>query len=333
MARSRADVVRWICALLLADMDQDSLREYLERRLGRELAHRRMEVERAHEAQVFGQGLNWFHPENLALSPNLIKAALVCTGLYRRGLENARKVRVTSNSVLSARLPAPFDGFTLLHLSDLHLDLSEDITDQITALVEGCAYDACVLTGDYRARTSGPHDAAVAGMKRLRRILRGPVLAVLGNHDSVAMLPAMERLGIRVLMNESERIERGGAGIVIAGVDDAHFFRADDIEMAVSGRGQSDYSILLSHTPEIYESAVRAGFDLMLSGHTHGGQICLPGQIPITLDSDLPRRLGAGAWRHKGMAGYTSRGASCSILPVRFNCPPEITLHTLRAPQ
>jgi len=312
-------------------MNKVALRESLERRLGPERAHRRMAMERDHEAQVFGQGLNWFHPENLALSRHLIKAALVATGLYRRGLENARDVRVTRNVVSSTRLPAPFDGFALLHLSDLHLDLSEGITERILALVEGCAYDACVLTGDYRAGTSGPCDAALAGMKRLRQVLRGPVFAVLGNHDSVAMLPAIEGLGIRVLMNECERVARNGASIVMAGVDDAHFFRADDVEMASSGRGPAEYSILLSHTPEIYRRAVEAGFDLMLSGHTHGGQICLPGQVPVTLDSDLPRRYGAGAWQHKGMAGYTSRGASCSIIPVRFNCPPEITLHTLRA--
>jgi len=311
-------------------MDQPALLEYLERRLGRELAHKRMEIECEHEAQIFGQGLNWFHPENFSLSRRLIKAALVSTGLYRRGLENARAVRVIRNSVASTRLPAPFDGFTLLHLSDLHLDLSEEITQNILALVEGCTYDACVLTGDYRAGTSGPYDAALAGIKRMRQVLRGPVFAVLGNHDSVAMLPGIECLGIRVLMNEFERVERNGASIVVAGVDDAHFFRADDVEKAASGNGEADYSILLSHTPEIYRRASQSGFDLMLSGHTHGGQICLPGQVPVTLDSDLPRRFGAGAWQYKRMTGYTSRGASCSIIPVRFNCPPEITLHTLR---
>src|SRR4029453_13562454 len=89
------------------------------------------------------------------------------------------------------------------------------------------------------------------------------------------------------------------------------------------------FSILLSHTPEIYRQAAHAGFDLLLSGHTHGGQICLPGSIPITLDSVLPRRMGAGAWRYRDMIGYTSVGAGSSIVAVRFNCPPEITLHRL----
>lgn len=308
-------------------MEHHALCDYLERRLGPELAHRRLRIEREHAAQVFGQGLNWFHPENLALSQYLIKAALVSTGLYRRGLENARAIRITRNSVVSAKVPSSFNGYTLLHLSDLHLDLSEDIAQRLLTLVADCNYDACVLTGDYRARTWGSHTAALAGMKRLRQHLRDPIFAVLGNHDSVAMLPAIEALGIRVLMNEFQRIERGAASLAIAGVDDAHFFCTDDVKLAASG--QADYSILLSHTPEIYRIAAQAGFDLMLSGHTHGGQICLPGKVPFTLDSNLPRRFGAGAWRYHRMAGYTSRGAGCSIIPVRFNCPPEITLHTL----
>jgi predicted MPP superfamily phosphohydrolase len=311
-------------------MVQDLVQQYLEHRLGTEQALRRISIERKHNAQVFGQGLNWFHPENLALSRHLIKAALILTGLYRRGLENGRSVRVTRNQIVSSRIPGSFDGFTLLHLSDLHVDLSSEITDQIVKLIADCSYDACVLTGDYRGQTSGPYDAAIAGMKRVRQELRGPVFAVLGNHDSIAMLPQLEALEFRVLMNEFEYIERGGARMAIAGVDDAHFFRTDDVEKAALGNKNSNFSILLSHTPEIYRRAARAGFDVMLSGHTHGGQICLPGQVPITLDSDLPRRFGAGPWKHEGLLGYTSRGAGCSIIPVRFNCPAEITLHTLR---
>ena len=86
----------------------------------------------------------------------------------------------------------------------------------------------------------------------------------------------------------------------------------------------------MSHTPEIYRQAAHADFNLLLAGHTHGGQICLPGSIPITLDSVLPRRLGAGAWRYHTMIGYTSVGVGTSMVAVRLNCPPEITLHHLR---
>ncbi|MFZ2392178.1 metallophosphoesterase, partial [Rhodoferax sp.] len=98
--------------------------------------------------------------------------------------------------------------------------------------------------------------------------------------------------GIRMLLNECETIERNGQRIYLAGIDDAHFFRVDNIEKAASQIPDGGFSILLSHTPEIYRQAAHAGFSLLLSGHTHGGQICLPGSIPITLDSVLPRRMG-----------------------------------------
>jgi len=134
---------------------------------------------------------------------------------------------------------------------------------------------------------------------------------------------------MRVLLNECEPISRAADVIYLAGIDDAHFYRMDNIEKASADIPREHFSILLSHTPEIYRQAAHAGFDLLLSGHTHGGQICLPGSIPITLSSVLPRRMGAGAWTYHNMAGYTSVGAGSAIVPVRFNCPPEITLHRL----
>ena len=138
-------------------------------------------------------------------------------------------------------------------------------------------------------------------------------------------------MGIRMLLNESETIERSDQRIHLAGIDDAHFYRADNIEKAATGIPSAEFSILLSHTPEIYRQAALAEFDLLLSGHTHGGQICLPGGIPITLDSVLPRYMGSGAWKYRNLIGYTSVGAGSSIVPVRFNCPPEITLHRLQS--
>ena len=108
-----------------------------------------------------------------------------------------------------------------------------------------------------------------------------------------------------------------------------------NIEKAASAIPHDAFSILISHTPEVYRQAAHADFNLLLSGHTHGGQICLPGGIPITLDSVLPRYMGSGAWKYHDMTGYTSVGAGSSVVPVRFNCPPEIpcTASTCRADQ
>jgi predicted MPP superfamily phosphohydrolase len=136
-------------------------------------------------------------------------------------------------------------------------------------------------------------------------------------------------MGIRMLLNECEPIMRGDQTIYLAGIDDAHYFRVDNIEKAASSIPHKAFSILLSHTPEIYRQATHAGFSLLLGGHTHGGQICLPGSIPITLESVLPRRFGAGAWKYHDMAGYTSTGVGSSVVTVRINCLPEITLHRL----
>jgi len=132
------------------------------------------------------------------------------------------------------------------------------------------------------------------------------------------------------LLNECETVSRGEQRIYLAGIDDAHFYRVDNIEKAASDIPHDAFSILLSHTPEIYRQAAHAGFDLLLSGHTHGGQICLPGSVPITLDAALPRHMGAGGWTYHDMAGYTSVGVGSSIVAVRINCLPEITLHRLR---
>ena len=105
----------------------------------------------------------------------------------------------------------------------------------------------------------------------------------------------------------------------LAGIDDAHYYRVDNIEKAASEIPDNGFSILLSHTPEIYRQAAHGGFDLFVSGHTHGGQICLPGSIPITLDSVLPRHMGSGPWKHRDTVGYTSVGVGTSVVPVRIN--------------
>jgi uncharacterized protein len=312
-------------------LDPDDIEEKLEKRLGRLYARQRLGIEMDHEAQIFGQGLNFFHIENLLFSHTLIEGVLRLSGLYGQGRRNAAKLRLRLNEIVSQRVPKAFVGFRILHLSDLHADMSQQAMTGIVDLLPSLEYDLCVLTGDYRGKTYGPFRQSLAEMARLHEALKGPVYGVLGNHDTIRMVPDLEGMGIRMLLNECVVIERGGQRIHLAGIDDAHFFRVDNIEKAADAVPHEEFSILLSHTPEIYRQAAHAGFDLLLSGHTHGGQICLPGGIPITLDSVLPRSFGSGAWKYRDMAGYTSVGAGSSVVPVRFNCPPEITLHHLRS--
>ncbi len=274
--------------------------------------------------------LSFIWKTGIPLSP-IIRNTLKLTGLYWRARRNAERIVVRHNEVRFKELPPPFDGFTILHISDLHMDMNEAAMQRLIELVGEMRYDLCVLTGDYRGKTFGPFEAALDGVGRVRNHLKGPIYGVLGNHDTIQMVPGLEAMGIRMLLNECEPIARGDQRIYLAGVDDAHFYRMDNIEKAALPIPDGGFSILLSHTPEIYRQAAHADFNLMLSGHTHGGQICLPGSIPITLESALPRRMGAGPWQYHNMIGYTSVGAGSSVVPVRLNCPPEITLHCLRS--
>jgi len=305
----------------------------LEPRLGPLHLRQRLGLERDNEDHVFRKGTHFFHIENWHSLHGLIRGSLTLVGLHARARRNALAIEVRRNAVPLAHLPKAFDGFTLLQLSDLHLDINADFLGALIERVRPLEYDLCVITGDYRARTFGPIAATLDGLKRLRPHLKTAVYAVLGNHDTIRLVPGMEAMGYRLLLNEWTAIERDHQSIYLAGIEDAHFYRLDDIDRATRGMPSPAVSILLSHTPEPYRHAAHAGFDLMLSGHTHGGQICLPGGVPLLTDAGSPRRLARGPWRYRDMLGYTSTGAGTSVVDVRLNCPPEVTLHRLSVRQ
>ncbi len=300
----------------------------LEARVGEAHVRRRLDLEGGGATHAFRRGTQLLDLENwYAIA--LLRAALTLTGLRGRGRRNALRIQLRHNDVALAALPDAFDGCTLLHLSDLHLDMSDAHLARLIECVQFLHCDLCVLTGDFRFRTYGPYAPALEALERLRPHLHTPIYAVLGNHDTIRMVPAMEALEIRVLMNESVRIERADGALYLAGIDDAHYFRTHDLERAARGIPDDACAILLSHTPETYRDVAESGFNLMLCGHTHGGQICLPGGVPVITDSEAPRTYAKGPWRFGELTGYTSVGCGSSILDVRFNCLPEVTVHRL----
>ena len=310
--------------------DEQAALAALEARLGWVHVRQRLGLEHDYESHIFRRGTHFFHIENWYSVHALIRWSLRLAGLHGRGRRNALDIRVREHEVAIAKLPAAFDGYRLLQLSDLHVDLTPEFVPALIDAVRGVDYDLCVLTGDYRARTFGPFAPTLDGLRRLRTHLNGEVYGVLGNHDTIRLVPGMEAMGYRVLLNESVRIARGGSAIYLAGIDDAHYYHMENFHRAAHDIPAGAVSILLSHTPEAYRHAAHADFSLMLCGHTHGGQICLPGGLPVLTDADSPREFARGAWRYHGMAGYTSAGAGSCIVDVRLNCPAEITLHRLR---
>ncbi|HGG58756.1 MAG TPA: metallophosphoesterase [Gammaproteobacteria bacterium] len=309
---------------------ENPLLRLLEKRLSRAHLHQRLGIEREHEQQVFGQGRSLFHIENWYSIHAVIRGVLKLTLMHDRGRRNALELSVTRNEFRIPDLPRAFDGLTIAQISDLHLDMNADIPRVLKETLMQVDYDLCVITGDFRAKTFGPYDKALEAMRGVRGCIEGDVFGILGNHDSIEMVPALEGMGIRMLMNESVALERDGQRIHIAGIDDPHYYKADNIHQAAGDIPVDEVSLLLAHSPEAYKIAAHVGFDAFLCGHTHGGQICLPGGVALMKNAKCPRRYCNGAWSYHGMQGYTSRGSGVSVVDVRFNCPPELTLHTLR---
>jgi len=154
-------------------------------------------------------------------------------------------------------------------------------------------------------------------------------MAILGNHDPAAMAEALEDLGFKVLINESTVLSRGGERVVVTGLDDVHRFFTSEALAALS-RAPQGFRIALVHSAEVADYAAAAGYDLYLCGHTHGGQICLPGGRPIITHLLRCGYGSVGLWREKNMIGYTNNGLGVGDIPLRFNSRGEISIITLR---
>ena len=144
--------------------------------------------------------------------------------------------------------------------------MNERAMRNLADLLPRLNYDIAVLTGDYRGKTYGPFEATLDGLKQVHACLTGPVYGVLGNHDTILMVPGLEAMGIRMLLNECEPLIRGNQRIHLAGIDDAHYYRVDNIEKAASDIPDGEFSILLSHTPEIYRQAAHNGIAAVWCG-------------------------------------------------------------------
>jgi len=253
-------------------------------------------------------------------------------GLYERGQKNALDVHIKEILLIMPKLPEAFSPYRILFMSDLHIDGLEALSDRLIALVRPLAVDLCLLGGDYRMLMYGSFLDANRKLSELVRHInsRDGIYGILGNHDCIEIAPELEDSGIYMLINDSVPIERGGATIYLAGVDDIHYYKCHSLSDASRDIPENGFSILLSHSPEIVKEMGAYAFDLCLCGHTHGGQVCFPGIGAVFTHARVPREFASGIWQHKGMIGYTSNGAGSSGVPVRFLCPPEVVLLTLR---
>jgi predicted MPP superfamily phosphohydrolase len=261
-----------------------------------------------------------------------LEAGLKVTGLHARGRRNAADTQLNRFDITLNGLPPAFDGYTILHMSDLHADGPLDLEASVGRVLDGVEVDLCVLTGDYRYRLSGRHEDAAAPMAGIIRHVqaRDGIFGIMGNHDLATMIAPLENTGIRMLVNDHAILRRGDDEIQLVGLEDVHAYQPAEEAAAALAAMPDGFRILLQHSPELLDEAAAANVSLYLCGHTHGGQICLPGGIPVMTSIRAPRRYARGLWRHGDMTGYTTVGVGVSVMPLRFFSKGEVAVITLR---
>jgi uncharacterized protein len=254
--------------------------------------------------------------------------------------------RVVRKEIALRRWPAQLQSFTIVQISDLHYDpyFSAHPLKAAIGIINGLRPDLIVLTGDFVTAPwfGGDDEKAAAAAEPCAELLRqihAPhgVWGVLGNHDWATdarrVMGALRAEGIQILTNQSVPIETAGARFWLSGVHDV-LNSTPDLDAALARVPREEASILLAHEPDyadhVARRAAELSVDLQLSGHSHGGQVRLPFTPPFYLPP-LARKYYSGLYQVGPLTLYTNAGLGTMGMPIRWNCPPEITVFTLRS--
>lgn len=259
------------------------------------------------------------------------------------GLAESRQPHTVKVDIVLDRLPRAFDGFTIAQLSDFHYEDRFSVVpiSKSVEIVNRLAPDLTVLTGDFvtvpifeRKKLLAKAVETAVPCARILEQIAGPKFAIMGNHDAVAypekVVSALENHDIPVLRNRAVPLEHGGARIWLAGIDDILKGRPN-LHRTLAGVPPGETTILLAHEPDFADKAARMPVDLQLSGHSHGGQVWIPG-IGAPWLPTLARKYPRGLYRIAQLILYTNIGIGTIRAPIRINCPPEVSLITLRCP-
>jgi predicted MPP superfamily phosphohydrolase len=266
-------------------------------------------------------------------------------------------IQIERQVVALKNLPQSFDGIKIVHLSDFHSWRFGSREKRVLKILEEINPDFIFITGDFvdpvaKAITDRDLNSVKIFWQRLGEKYRNRIFTVLGNHDTEIIKKYLKESGIFVLDNESKKLFFGNNFIHLIGVDDPWTGRDDlaramdpvrnRISNGVEGVEKNKLKILLAHAAEIIDQAIEERMDLVLVGHTHGGQVNIPflGELIQPL-SEYGQKYTSGLFKidptpldNKHLTGYTylyvNRGIGTSFWPIRFNCPPEITLIELQ---
>jgi len=279
---------------------------------------------------------------------------LVILGLVTgRGFVNSRSLELAEMKVHLKRLPPAFEGLKVGQITDIHAGplVPAELIKNGVDLIMAKQPDLIVLTGDFVSGATKILWTSYGGFKQrhydycmeeLGR-LKAPlgVFAVLGNHDFWSgqevvkkIIRGLEYIGIKVLRNEVIPVKRGGQQLYIVGVDD-YWENSYNLSEALSGIPEDSCRVLLSHNPDVNEDIENQGkrIDFVISGHTHGGQVVLPFSGALYIPSPFGQKYRTGLVRDGERQTYISRGLGLFFVPIRINCPPDVTVLTLHEEQ
>lgn len=256
-------------------------------------------------------------------------------GLYCYYQNNA--IQVSSYDVSSSLVPRSFDGYRIFHISDLHNKQFGHRQQKLKSLLVQLQPDAVCITGDLidsRRTTANSMQPALDWIDDVSC----PIYYVPGNHESRVpyysqLVQALQSKNVHVLHNESMLVQRGRQAILFTGIQDPRFFPSKPLfaQQLANLRQPLNFQILLSHRPEQFTSYHTLGYDLVLSGHAHGGQFRLPGtQGLYAPHQGLFPRYTQGLHKYQTTAMAVSRGLGNSKFPIRINNRPQILMLTLK---
>ncbi len=258
------------------------------------------------------------------------------------GANQANHPRLERLDIFLPQLPDAFDGFKIAQLSDFHYDphFSRAPIEIGINIVNGLRPDLIVLTGDFvtapilgglhrssKVPEADPCASLLAGLRA-----SSGIFGVLGNHDEYfhaqRIIDPLQSAGIRILRNQAIAIERQGRRLWVAGLNDI-IAGEPDLDQALSTIPPGETTALLCHEPDFADEVVKYPVDIQLSGHSHGGQVRLPLLGALFLPP-MARKYPRGLHRLGRLSLYTTRGIGTVRVPLRLDCPPEVTLITLR---
>ena len=241
-------------------------------------------------------------------------------------------IAIKHYTIVINNLPEEFEGFTILHLTDLHAKQYGDKQEKLLTIINRQSFDMVAITGDVMDKNNPDAEPALS---LVRGLSSKPIFFVPGNHEwwhDFSIKPLLEDYGVKILENKKYKYSKGNSYIWIAGVDDP-YLRRDNLDEALDGLADSQPRVLLAHAPNIFPTAAMSNIQLVLAGHTHGGQVRLPlvGALVAPGQGFFPK-YDYGQFTSGSTNMIVNGGLGESVLPIRFYNRPEIVLVKMVSP-